>query len=174
MAEPRNDGDGVDERRGWSRRNTLLAVFIALVLTLAVISVIEYNQLETSRKQNLSTQSSSESTTCFVTGQPGPFYLRVVSDSDQTPITGAVVNATSQPINGDCIPATSQEFTTNNTEWYSLGTLNLAGYSFVVTYSGQAYSFTADLRPISVTCATLYIPSGETNVTIKAGQTTCP
>jgi hypothetical protein len=150
-----------------NRKDALLATFIALSLTLGAISIFEYNQSTSPYKQ----------TTCTITGQPGPFLLRVVSDSYQTPIIGAAVNATNKPMYCDGGPANNQTalvFSTNSTEWYSLGSENNAGYSLVVNYSGQSFSFTADLRPVSVTCATLYIPSGETNVTILAFQTTCP
>jgi len=160
-----------------NRKDALLATFIALTLTLGAISIFEYSQSTNPHKQTTSSQSSSESTACIITGQPGPFFLRVVSDSYQTPIYGAVVNATNKPMYCDGGPATSQTtlvFSTNSTERYSLDSGNNAGYSLVVNYSGQSYSFTADLRPISVTCATLYIPSGNTNVTILAGQTSCP
>ena len=118
-----------------------------------------------------------------VAGQPGPFLLRVVSDSDQKPITGAQVIATSQSTTVSCsgLPLTTTQttlsFTTNNTGWYSLPSQNIniyLGYSITVKYSGQSYNFTAGLRPVSVTCATLYIPSGRTNVTTAEFQSTCP
>jgi len=127
------------------------------------------------------TQQSETSSWCVITGQPGPLFLRIASDSDQAPVPGAQVTATNQPAYcGNALgssPATGQTslaFTTNDTEWYSLPSGNDAGYSFVVRYSGQSYSFTADLRPLSVTCATLLVPSGKTSVTITEFQTTCP
>jgi hypothetical protein len=43
----------------------------------------------------------------------------------------------------------------------------------MVTYLGQTYTFTASLRPVSLTCATLYVPSGRTSVTIEEFQTDC-
>ena len=119
---------------------------------------------------------------CVIEGQPGPFYFRVVTDSSLIPIAGAEVAATNRPALASCNespphPATSQTtltFMTNSTEWYSLNSQNNAGYSFVVKYSGQTYSLTADTRPASVTCAILYIPSGKTNITINQFQTSCP
>jgi hypothetical protein len=118
------------------------------------------------------TSSQQTSATCTISGEPGPFYLRVVSDSNQTPIAGAQVAATNEPA---CPTSpTTLTFTTNNTEWYSLNSQNDYGYSLVITYAGQTYDFTANLRPISVTCASLYIPSGNTNTTITESQSTCP
>jgi hypothetical protein len=123
-------------------------------------------------------QSTTQSVICSITGQPAGFLLRVLSDSNQAPIAGAQVTATSRPQYCDPnTPATSQTtltFTTNNTEWYSLNSQYTASYTLVVKYSGQSYNFTANLRPVSETCATLYIPSGKTNVTITALQTFCP
>jgi hypothetical protein len=114
---------------------------------------------------------------CTISGQPGPILLRVVSDYSQTPVVGAVVKATNQPAYCGSYPATEQattSFTTTaGTEWYSLDSQNNAGYAFAVTYLGQTYTFQADLRPLSATCATLYVPSGRTNVTITEFQSSC-
>ena len=116
------------------------------------------------------------STTCYISGQPGPFYLRVLSDATQTPLSGARVSATNRAAYCDGTPATTIwtfTFTSNATEWYSLNTQNNAGYSLSVSYSGRIYTLDADLRPVSVTCATLYVPSGRINVTIREMQTSC-
>ncbi len=123
------------------------------------------------------TNSTTTSVECTITGQPGPFFLRVVWDSNQTPVAGARVEATTRPasVNGyQCSNPSILNFTTaSNTEWYSLPSQNEAGYFLVVSYSGQTYNFTAGLAPVSVTCASLYIPSGRTDVTITEFQTTC-
>jgi hypothetical protein len=120
--------------------------------------------------------SQQESTYCTISGQPGPIFLRVVSDSNSNQtIAGAQVAATNEPAYCDSSPANSQTtftFTTNSgTEWYALNSQNDAGYSFVVTYAGQTYNFTAALRPLSATCVTLFIPSGRTSVSILGFQT---
>jgi hypothetical protein len=136
---------------------------------------------QTGRSTIVTTTTSSNGTqsTCTLpepTG-PGPFFLRVVSDSNQTPIVGAQVTANSQTTTTGCNGSqtsaqTTLTFTTNNTEWYSLDTANRAGYSIVVTYSGHTYNLTSGFAvgPIFVTCASLYLPSGETNVTMGAPQ----
>ena len=124
------------------------------------------------------TSSTTTSIECVITGQPGPFFLRVVWDSNQTPVVGAHVEATTRPasVNGyPCSNPSTEDFTTaSNTKWYSLGTQNEAGYSLVISYSGQTYNFTASLAPLSVTCASLSIPSGKTDVNISGFQTACP
>jgi hypothetical protein len=123
------------------------------------------------------TSSTTTSIGCVITGQSGPFFLRVVWDSNQTTVVGAHVEATTRPasVNGyPCSKPSTKNFTTaSNTEWYSLATQDEAGYSLVINYSGQTYNFTAGLAPLSVTCASLYIPSGKTNVTITGFQTAC-
>ena len=125
------------------------------------------------------TSSLQQSVTCIISGQPGPIFLRVLSDSNQT-ITGAQVAATNEPAYCGNTPANSQTtviFTTSSgTEWYPLNSGNNAGYSFVVTYAGQTYNFTAALRPVLATCATLYVPSGRTSISIlvfQNGSTAC-
>ena len=131
----------------------------------------------TSTAKSRATSSTTTSIECVITGQPGPFFLRVVWDSNQTPVAGARVEATTQPasVNGyPCSNPSTEDFTTtSNTKWYSLGTQNEAGYSLTVSYSGQTYNFTAGLEPLSVTCATLSIPSGKADVTIIGFQTAC-
>lgn len=117
------------------------------------------------------------SASCVISGQPGPLFLRVVSDSNETPVAGAVVTATNESAYCGGLPATSETsetFTTNSTEWYSLDSENSAGYSFTVKYQGQTYDFSASLAPVTETCATLFVPSGQTSVSMEEFQTTCP
>lgn len=123
-----------------------------------------------------STTASSASTICTIMGQPGGIQLRVISDSTSTPIAGAKVYATDNPDLCNNSPATSQTtltFTTSNATWYSLPSDNVGSYSFSVSYSGQNYTFSAALRPVSLTCATLYLTSGHSNVTITEFGSTC-
>jgi hypothetical protein len=119
---------------------------------------------------------SAPPTTCIIMGQPASFLLRVISDSTQLPVAGAQVSAANEPAYCNGSPATGKATTTlitNSTQWYSLDPANNAGYSVVVRYSGQTYMFTAALRPVSTTCATLFVPSGRTNITMTEFQTTC-
>ena len=92
-------------------------------------------------------------------------------------MVGARVSATNRAAYCGDTPATTistYAFTTNSSGTYSLNTQNNAGYSLVVSYAGHGYSFNASLAPVSVTCATLYIPSGRANVTVTEMQTSCP
>ena len=116
------------------------------------------------------------SSRCVITGQPGPFYLGVLSDSTHQPLVGAKVVATDRPAYCNNQPATSQtsiSFTTNGTVWMELPSENNGGYSISVTFSGQTRNFTADLRPVSITCASISFPSGRTNVTITTFGESC-
>jgi hypothetical protein len=98
--------------------------------------------------------TAGTSTCVSVMGYSGAF-LRVLSDSTQTPVAGSVVTATLNLIS-DCYvegvfgetewitpSATSTTFTTNGTMWMPLNTTNGYSISFTVTYSGQSYKFTA-------------------------------
>ncbi len=124
--------------------------------------------------------STVASPTCpIISAGPGRLALRVVSDSNQTPIAGAQVTATSIPagyIPTSCGgPAETLRFTTNSTEWYPLNVGDWpGGFSLVVKYSGQSYSFTVSLPVEALACASLYIPSGTTNSTFDGFQNTCP
>jgi hypothetical protein len=113
---------------------------------------------------------------CTITGQAGGLQLRILSDSTLQPILGATVRATNSPAQCNYALATTQTsttFTTDGKSWFTLPTDNNAGYSFVISYSNQTYRFSASLAPLSITCATLYVPSGKTNVTTYEYQTSC-
>ena len=112
----------------------------------------------------------SGATYCVDTGPPGGLFLRVLSDSTMTPFVGANVTATNKPLFcGNGYPLDNNVtiiFTTGTTEWYSLyGQGPDASFSVAVQDAGQNYTFTAVLHPEAATCATLYLPSGRTNVT---------
>src|SRR5437016_1211495 len=165
------------------RRRALGTTTVAFaIIAVAVVGGVGAVVLVYTNSSLSANHQTTALTTCAIQGQPGPFFLRVVSDANQTPIAGAQVTATNQPASVSCngqppylaTNKTTLTFTTNNTEWYSLDSQNNAGYSLVVKYSGQSYNFTADLRTISLTCASLYIPSGKTNITITEFQTPCP
>lgn len=114
---------------------------------------------------------------CTFTASPGPVFLRVLSDSNQTSVAGAKVEYTNTPMSCNGYPAeprATQTFVTNSTEWHPLSSGQDASLSFVVTYSGQAYNFSTGLGIEAVTCVTLLVPSGNTNVTFGNFQSTCP
>jgi len=159
------------------RRFLVIAAAIIAAIAIAVgIYASSYLGTVTTTSQIGRSETSTESTACSTSGQPGPFLLRILADSNQTPIMRAHVMATNSPIFCGDSPATAQTtltFTTNGTDWYSLGGENNLGYSIVITYSGQTYTFTGRLQPVSVTCTTYFIPSGITNVTTRELQSTC-
>jgi len=116
---------------------------------------------------------------CVITGQPAGMFLRIVSDSG-TPVAGALVSATHAGADVNCngilfwVHSVTTSFTTDGaTTWYSLDATNAGTYTFGVMYSGHVYNLSAGLEPVSVTCATLYIPSGRANVTSTEFKTTC-
>ena len=169
-------------RRAAIGKRTIVMVTIVVVLVAAVAVFEDLGQVNRtttlSPNPGGSSPSSNITFSCTITGQPGGILLRVLSDANDTPIAGAVVNATNKPAFCNYSPATTQTtktFTTNgHTNWYSLNSDNNLGYSFVVTYMDHTYQFTANLAPVSITCATLYVPSGHTDIQIGEFQTSCP
>jgi len=122
--------------------------------------------------------SNSTSFCTYPSGSMG-VLLRVLSDSDSTPVAGALVT-TSYEFPYTCVPGanvastTSQafeSFTTTSTEWYYLHGLNDGTYSLSVEYGGQTYNLTATQRPGLYSCVTLQVPSGSVDTTY--GQS-CP
>lgn len=149
--------------RRFSRRKFAIVSAMIIIVVVAAFSVlILWNQYRGS---------------CVFEAIPGPTYLRVISDSNQTPIVGAQITATDTVLlcNGATIdrPET-QRFVTNSTEWYPMAGGLAATYSFVVSYAGHTYSFSTGNAIEAATCATLFIPSGRTNVTFATSfQMTC-
>lgn len=157
------------------------SIVAVAVVAVAVVGLFGYVIFAPPSAQapNPSSGTTAVNAVCSISGQPGPFFLRVMSASNLTgfvPVVGARVTATNQPAFCGAAPATKQAtvvFTTNSTMWYPLDSNNNAGYSIVVSYQEQDYSLTVGLRPVSVTCATLFVPSGATNVTITEFQSAC-
>lgn len=135
--------------------------------------------------------STSQQASCTNAGEALPVFIRVVADTNQTPVEGAYVTASyvassySSHISpdGGCDytllsnSTITTSFATNKTEWYSLPIQNIDisyNYSMLVEYSGDSYKLGVQIRTESVTCLTLGIPSGMWNVTIAEFQTTCP
>jgi hypothetical protein len=153
---------GVGYFAGSSNRLTTTATSTVLLSTTATIT------------------STSIQTTCFIAGQPDGMFLSVASDKGDTPIAGAQVIAIHRQADDTCngvfYPGQTSvtTFITNGTAaWYTLDTTNDGSYSFAVEYSGQIYNFSATMRPVTLTCATLYVPSGLTNVTLTANANVC-
>jgi hypothetical protein len=148
-----------------TRRTAVGRVVVALVAVAVVVAAIY-------------AAFALTSTTCpTISAGPGRLSLRVVFDSNQTSVSGAQVTATSIPeFAANCYGGQATlKFTTSNAEWYPLNATDWpSGFSLVVRYSGQSYSFTVSLPVEALTCASLYIPSGTTNTTNAGFQNICP
>jgi hypothetical protein len=123
------------------------------------------------------TSSGNTSASCTVVYPAGEswLFLRVVSDSNQTPIVGARVTATHEVTPPACLGSArtttgiTLAFTTNNAEWYSFDTSFSGTYSIVVAYSGHSYSLNSESgNAETATCESLYIPSGRITVNVTA------
>jgi len=136
-----------------TRQRVAIARRIAVIIVIAVVAVAAVSI-------TIFTQEHG-STTCTFSAYPLALGIRVVSDTNQTPIAGASVAATGTPTLCDGIPATSQEkvtFVTNGSEWYYLPSVDYSTYKFVVGYSGHSYDFSQGLGIEDVTCVSLSIP----------------
>jgi hypothetical protein len=150
--------------RRYSRRT--LSIVLAIIIVVAVGSAV-----------SIFAFTNWSRTTCVLTAGPLALGLRVVADGNQTPIAGAHVAATNTALSCNGAPADPQKtmtYVTNGSEWHYLDIGEDASYSFIVTYSGHSYRFSTNLGVEEVTCATLFIPSGRTNVTFASFQNTCP
>ena len=158
-------------------KNLLLGIFVLLTIVFASLTVVEYEQIRQLQTTTTTSMGSivktySGPTTCRYPGQPAGMSLRVLFDSTNSQVSGAQVTVTHNP--GGCTPQSVQTFTTNSsTEWYPLDSSNGGNNSILVLYSGRSYNLAAQLRPVSMTCATIFIPSDKTNITISEFQTTC-
>jgi hypothetical protein len=166
-----------------------LAMVLVVLLVVAVVAtiVIFYpgeagstnntpSSSTTTSNSASSTGPTSVSTTCVIAGQPGGIYLAVLYDATQLPLIGAKVVVTNEPATCDGQPATTRTsltYTSNYTMWEPLPSDNNARYDINVTWAGQSHTFTADLDPVSLTCAKILLPSGTTNVTIREFGETC-
>lgn len=154
------------------RFSSTIIVLLLVIATSLALNFYQYSSLKfvTATTTTVETSYLATSTTCHITGQPAGISFRVLSDSTSEPVTGAFVAAVNRPALCNGSPASSQTvktFTTNGTEWFPLPSDNNAGYTFFVDWSGHQYNITADLRPVSLTCATLFVSSGRANVTIS-------
>jgi len=154
------------------RWNAIASVLLVVAIASLALNVYQY----ASPRSVTVTTSNTLLTTCIISGQPGGLQFRVLSDSTLKPVAGVNLTALNIPAMCGGVPATSQAtemFKTNGTEWFRFPSDNNYQYDFVANYLGHTYTFTATLRPISLTCATLFVPSGRTNVTITEFQSVC-
>ena len=150
---------------------TTLAAIIVGVVVLEVLSAMSGPPPAGPAATSLSSTS-----TCTI-AQPGLVFISVASDSNQTPVPAAIVTATNVPAYCGDYSANNQTTVTfvtdGDTTWYPLPGHDNEGYTFAVRYQGQTFGFDIVLEPLSTTCATLYVPSGMTNVTENSAPD-CP
>jgi hypothetical protein len=157
------------------RQSTNLVIVALVVIAVASLTLNVF-QYSSPRTTTVTTEVGVASTTCSITGQPGGIQFRVLSDSTSQPVSGVVVTAINTPASCNGSPAAARTvdmFTTNATQWLSLPSDNNYQYSFVANYQGHTFTLTATLKPVSLTCATLYVPSGKTNTTITEFGNAC-
>jgi len=144
---------------------------MVIVVASLALNAYQYSSSRTvtATAEVTTTELITTSYTCSISGQPGGIFFRALSDSTSQPVSGVVVTAVNSPATCNGSPATTKTvdmFTTNGTEWLSLPSDNNYQYYFIANYQGHTFTFTATLEPVSLTCATLYVPSGRTNTTI--------
>lgn len=157
------------------RQTTSLVIVVLMGIAVASLGLNAYQYsssrtvIATTITEVAITELITTSTTCSISGQPGGIFFGVLSDSTSEPVAGVVVTAVNSPASCNGYPATAKTvdmFTTNGTEWLSLPSDNNYQYAFIANYQGHTFTFTVTLKPVSMTCATLYVPSGRTNTTI--------
>ena len=164
-------GAGVGFFAGNAKEHTITTTSTFSSISTATITVVTTS----TSVQTISTDP------CVILGQPAGMFLKIASDNGGLPIAGAQVIAIHRQADDYCNGVlyrgniTMTSFTTNGTTaWYPLDSTNDGGYSIVVEYTGHLYNISAQLHPVSVACASLFIPSGRTNVTSTEFKTTCP
>ena len=151
-----------------------LVIFVSIILVIGVaIGVVTLPSLLAHKS------TTTSANPCVIEGQPAGMFLKIASDNGGTPIVGARITATHKQADDTCNGVlyygkiTTTSFTTNGTAWYPLDSTNDGSYSIVVRYFGYSFNLSAGMRPVSITCAILHVPSGRTNVTISEFKTTC-
>ena len=145
-------------------KNLLLFASILLTMVFASLTAYEYNQIG---NLNAQLQSRTPTTQCIRTGEGYAFYVRVVADGTNTPISGAKANAISYTT---CASGTTEWGSPMTTMTPENGTVALPvstidGYNIIIAYQGASYSVgDVFIAPVQITTATLSIPSG--NVTV--------
>ncbi|MDA4118690.1 MAG: hypothetical protein OK455_10140 [Thaumarchaeota archaeon] len=117
---------------------------------------------------------------CVIAGQPGGFHFRVLSDSSSAPVVGANITAFHIQANDSCNGVfhpgdfTVAHFQTDGSLWYWLDDSNAGIYNFTLTYLGHSVSIVSpQMKPITGSCVTLYLPSGRTDSTYVDGGSSC-
>lgn len=122
------------------RKRIILVGVVALVVGVTAMAGIVYLPF------NHATNNFPSSSTgfCIFPGQPMGAFLRILSDSSTSPVSGASVTAVHYFQGGACTVTsqgstvhTVERFVTNKTEWYSLSTINAGNYNLSISYLDQ-------------------------------------
>ncbi len=121
------------------------------------------------------TPSDTYLSSCSVTGIGG-FQLRIVSGSTGAPVTGENVNAVDRlGCDSETQVVYLDTFSVGQGGWLTPIFPSQAPpggqLSFIVTYQGQTYSFSAEVPPIGTNCVTLLVPSGSVQTTTTMNGT---
>lgn len=118
---------------------------------------------------------------CPIAGPPNGVYIRILSDASGNPVVGANVSVAQKDGGPTCNgvlyfeKGSMETFITDGTQWHSLDMGNYGLLSITVRYSGASYQLMAGTSPLSVSCATLYVPSGKSSVVSAGyGASGCP
>ena len=132
--------------------------------------------------QTSTSESDTYLTSCTITGIGG-FEFRVISDSTGKPIGGETIkavdrvgcNAENQVVYLDTFSESQGGGGWLVPDWPS-GATPAGGLSFIISYQGGLYNFTADIPPVGTNCATFHIPSGSMNSTtvMNGNGSYCP
>ena len=144
-------------------KNETVAAIIFAVIVLAFVAGLGSSTLLRGSSTSTAT-SSSISTECMILAED-EVVLQVLNSSSGKPIGAVPVHA--QVVAPECTPnayttTTLSATMTNSTGFVTFGS-ELGQYNLSV--DGYAYSVIASVLPERVTCVTLGIPSGETNIT---------
>ena len=159
-----------------------VALAATVILSLSIVGLVFLAFRPAPQIAVTSSSTTLVSSTCIFPGQPMGVFLRVISDSNSSPIVGANVTGSytfaytcyitppnsSTPTPQLTTSQSIQPFTTNNTEWYRFSAFNDGLYSLTVTYAGQSHDLAATGRPSIYTCAIIYLPSGNASVVYQS------
>ncbi|MGD0319069.1 MAG: hypothetical protein ABSB56_05200 [Nitrososphaerales archaeon] len=146
-------------------KNETVAAIMVTVTVLAFVAGLGSSTLIL-RGSNTSTTttSSSISEVCSISAE-GEVILQVLNSTSGKPIGSAPVHA--QFLAPECPPNVDTTTTLSTTMTNSTGFITFGGEvgQYYLSVDGYTYSVVVSALPERVTCVTLGIPSGETNIT---------
>jgi len=147
------------------KRQILAALGIGVALLVAG-AVMSATYLDSNVSVNSTTSPSATNTACHQESSDG-FYLQAVQESGAGPMKGVEVKASPVTLcNGvETTTAVLLQAATNSSGLVHFPGFYGSYYKVTVTYSGQAYDYTAPMKTSKTTFVTIHLPSGsfETN-----------